>query len=263
MIPIKLYFLIISILAVLIIYTGSLPLNADLEEDTITARIIGGKFANETEFLYQVSLQTFRGQHICGGSIINKNWVLTAAHCLRNMGQNLNIVTGTIDLSQPGATYRVSEFRKHPFYDKKYFNDLALLRVEKPIKFNNRTQPVILPKTNNLTYGEELVLSGWGSARNYDRSSQILKSLTVHYLDRKSCIPDLPNSSILGKGNFCFSSNSEEGACYGDSGGPLVDRKGVLYGVLNWGIPCAQGYPDVCADVAYYYNWIMYVINSD
>lgn len=263
MIPSLLSPLIVGILSGLILYTASLPLNIDLEGNHVTGRIVGGKYSNESEHLYQVSLQTFRGQHFCGGAIINKNWVLTAAHCVRNVGRYLYVVTGTINLSRPGAVYRVSEVKKHPFYDNSFLNDIALLRLEIPIKFNERTQPVILAKVNNLVHGDQLQLSGWGYSHTFDGNSQNLKSLTVHYLDRTSCIPNLPNISILGKSNFCFTSRAFEGACYGDSGGPVVGLNGVLYGVLNWGIPCAQGYPDVCTDVAYYYNWITYVINSN
>ena len=50
--------------------------------DKISSKIIGGSYANEGQFPYQVSLRTLPNRHFCGGSIINEEYILTAGHCL-------------------------------------------------------------------------------------------------------------------------------------------------------------------------------------
>jgi secreted trypsin-like serine protease len=59
------------------------------------AHIVGGKEARPNEFPWQVSLQNARGSHFCGGILINKNWVMSAAHCtVGDRPRDVRIVLG-------------------------------------------------------------------------------------------------------------------------------------------------------------------------
>lgn len=54
------------------------PINADDDDD----KIVGGYTCAENSVPYQVSLNS--GYHFCGGSLINSQWVLSAAHCYKS-----------------------------------------------------------------------------------------------------------------------------------------------------------------------------------
>ncbi|XP_061398880.1 chymotrypsin-2-like, partial [Musca vetustissima] len=93
-------------------------------------RVVGGVTAEEGLAPYQVSLQNFWG-HYCGGAIIDKQWILTAAHCVaRKEMEDILVMTGTQDLELPGVIYHVDEVHVHCNYDRpQMHNDIALLHL--------------------------------------------------------------------------------------------------------------------------------------
>lgn len=106
-------------------------------------RIVGGVDAAEGEAPYQCSLQW--GQyHMCGCAIINKSWVITAAHCLIDKKPaNLQVLVGTNNLKKGGTRYKVSKLYKHNKYDGfKQVNDIGLIRINGTIAFNTLVQPI-------------------------------------------------------------------------------------------------------------------------
>lgn len=124
-------------------------------------RIVGGQTADEGQFPYQVSLRRY-GSHSCGGSILNENWVLTAAHCLFQVSGTLTVVAGTNSLGKGGDEYKTVKAIYNENYDPSgIHNDVALVKVATPIKFSSKVQPIAL-NTEAIGAGEDLVLSGWG-----------------------------------------------------------------------------------------------------
>ena len=122
---------------------------------SIVEAIIGGiSVVNPHEFPWVVGVRTEFGK--CGGSIVSKNLVITAAHCLFNskkeLVQEISILMGHSDISSAVIKkQRVESILIHPENgNKKYYNDVALLRLSQDLEFDNSVQPIGLPK-NGIT----------------------------------------------------------------------------------------------------------------
>lgn len=83
-----------------------------------------------------------------------------------------------------------------------------------------------------------------------------LQSITTAQCASLNVDPSAP----ITPNQICTLSPVDEGVCKGDSGGALVDQMGKQVGIVSWGIPCAQGIPDVFTSVASYLQWILHRI---
>ncbi|XP_013107702.1 chymotrypsin-2 [Stomoxys calcitrans] len=220
-------------------------------------RIVGGEEAPDDFAPYQISLQSLKNRHFCGGAIIDKNWVITASHCVAGAKpEKLKILTGAQNLkNNTGNYYYADRIVMHCSYNNPaYANDIALIHLNSSIEFDNHTKAV---EYNNepLKDGDELVLTGWGTLSLGGEVPQMLQTLTVKYVPFNECRAAHDNSTWVDIGHLCTFNDKGKGACHGDSGGPLV-HNGKLVALVNWGRPCAKGFPDAHAKVSYYYDFI-------
>ena len=129
---------------------------------SIVEAIIGGESVlNPHEFPWMVGVRTKSGK--CGGSIITKNLVMTAAHCVFNsktqdLKQEISILMGHSNISSALIKKEsVGSVLVHPQNDnKQYYNDVTLLRLTKDLEFDNSIQPIAL--SNNGITGDLLLL---------------------------------------------------------------------------------------------------------
>lgn len=139
-------------------------LNTTLFYPDYDHKIVGGHLAKIGEAPHQVSLR-YRPYdfHFCGGSIINKRWVLTAAHCVSNFRPSqLEIVAGNLQLGNGGRRYRVDKIVSHKGF--KYAtveNDIALVKLTKDVKYSKEVNAIRL-NSRFLEGTEPVTLYGWG-----------------------------------------------------------------------------------------------------
>ncbi|OGS30033.1 MAG: hypothetical protein A2218_12850 [Elusimicrobia bacterium RIFOXYA2_FULL_53_38] len=202
-------------------------------------KIINGVDAmpGEFPFIAIIRSQTWDKLFSCGGSLIKKNWVLTAAHCTRNaMVGSIHI--GAYDRKQLSHTEGLELFYptkiiSHPNYDEKNHDyDFSLIRLDGESKFD----PIPLNR-EELRANINLVLAGWGrTGKDGHPSSHILQKTSVPLVSAEDCRKTWPNiTDNMLCGGY---EDSPTGAYFGDSGGPVligagVDRK--LVGVVSSG----------------------------
>ncbi|XP_018364198.1 PREDICTED: chymotrypsin-1-like [Trachymyrmex cornetzi] len=220
--------------------------------------IVGGQTARPGEFPHQVSLR-YKGNHVCGGSIIASTKILTAAHCVtftQPPYEDFKVATGSVSITA-GELHNVEKIIVHPQYSDKYEdawkNDIAVIKLASPIQYNQFQKPIPLVKSEPLP-GQICSLSGWGRIRTNGPLPSILQKMVQIVVTRDQCQKQNPDVPLTGS-HLCMLNRSGIGACQGDSGGPLICG-GVQTGVTSWVAPCAKGYPDVYTDVYYHHTFI-------
>ncbi|XP_019869928.1 trypsin-2 isoform X2 [Aethina tumida] len=221
-------------------------------------RIIGGYNADIKDHPYQLQLLS-DGQLICGAVLISNTYALSAAHCFHSSGL-YKIRAGTSFVNRGGQIRNIKNAYIHPSYVKEEVDyDIAILELDQPLNYSSTIQPVRLPRKNEFPPpGQEGIASGWGTMDpSTNRMPNRLQAVRLPVLDVQDCQYYYRFITKLSKRMFCAGYHSGgKDACQGDSGGPLV-VKGVLHGLISWGIQCATpGYPGVYAKVSEFRDYI-------
>nr|AOA32904.1 chymotrypsin-like protease 1 [Nemopilema nomurai]AOA32905.1 chymotrypsin-like protease 1 [Nemopilema nomurai] len=211
------------------------------------SRVIGGSTARPGSWPWQVAIYYDNRFH-CGGSLVNANWVVTAAHCLdRTRMSGFTIVLGEHYRQQKEGSEQYFKAKRaftHPQYNKQPLDsDIALIKLDRPAQFNNRVQPVCLPSTYNKPLpGTTCFITGWGKTSHPGSSAYVLQQSPLPVVDNRRCHAlNKPNTRIGIAGNMLcagFGPNDIRSGCHGDSGGPFVCKSGSqwsLQGAVSWG----------------------------
>ncbi|KAM5191475.1 plasma kallikrein [Mantella aurantiaca] len=233
-------------------------------------RIVGGKNSSEGEWPWQVSLHIkldTNSRHVCGGSIISNQWIITAAHCVHiwRLPKIWIVYSGITKLSSFTPATTKSEIEQiiiHPDYIRaENGSDIALLKLKQPLAYNDHQQAICLPPRQDFKTPNKCSITGWGYTKESGPTADVLQKAEVPLKSSMECQKSYPDVK-LNENIVC--AGYEQGkidSCKGDSGGPLaceVDKMWYLIGITSWGEGCAQpDKPGVYTKVTEYIDWII------
>jgi len=244
-------------------------------------KIVGGAVANPHSWPWIVRMQ-FNGHGGCGGSIINKHWIITAAHCCSgNDPSDISFQVGDHVYSHMAdyeQTVQALEIFIHPSYFGNWdveSSDICLVKTEEIYLGGVHEDVVCLPENgvhiaandDHSPDSPNCYVAGWGTMSYGGSQSDSLLSVDVNIYSAEYCDHVSGYGDISHSVEFCAGKmEGGKDSCQGDSGGPLicvVDGEPILYGIVSWGNKCAShGYPGVYASVAAQMDWIDDTIRS-
>ncbi|CAL8254015.1 unnamed protein product [Merluccius merluccius] len=225
----------------------------------IRGEIIKGTEVPPKSLQYMASVQN-NGKHFCGGFLIRKDIVLTAAHCDSKEHSNVTVVLGTNDLSRVDENtmrYNVKKFKHHDYKEVSLGNDIMMLKLSRP----SRIKPIKLPnKKTKIKARTTCFVAGWGYTENNGHTVDKLRMANVSTIDRNTCqqpwgkVKKTLPANIICAGGY----GTDKGACQGDSGGPLVCNK-VAVGIVSFNLRGNCAYPNVpniYTEISKFVAWI-------
>ncbi|KAL7644851.1 UNVERIFIED_CONTAM: hypothetical protein RMT77_004668 [Armadillidium vulgare] len=242
------------------------------------SRIVNGIDTKLGEFPWQASLRIVTPFPMtiawCGAVVLNERWVITAAHCAQGLKtENLVVRYGSHNVYDSTEASPIQERQAidivfHPEFDQlSKGHDIALIKVNEPVKFDNFVTPICLPGlyVGNLI-GAKAIVSGWGKGESDEDFPMVLQKAMVPILKNADCermYTEEGKRIQIRKHMLC--AGYKEGridSCQGDSGGPLQvrgdDGRWFLAGVTSSGFKCAKpNLPGLYTRASLYVPWIL------
>jgi secreted trypsin-like serine protease len=241
--------LLAAALAAAAVAVGLTQANADQDNQ----QIVGGSRASIADHPYVVYLSTADGFQFCGGTLVDDNKVITAAHCtVGKKPADIVVVAGREDKeSGAGVVSPVKTIWVHPeFADVRSGGDVSVLTLTQRLPY----QPMALPKKDDpdlYANGAQGLILGWGRVAANGQPSRYLLQASVPVM----ADPDCTKAYSAYKAEAMVCAGVPQGgvdSCQGDSGGPLIVN-GKLAGITSWGEGCAAaGKPGVYTRLAAY-----------
>ncbi|CAH7225871.1 Prss40 [Phodopus roborovskii] len=241
-------------------------------------KIFGGQMAKPERWPWQASLLLY-GSHICGAVLIDKNWVVGAAHCFQRSlnPRDYRVRLGYTKMSSPTKYSREMSVYKiiiHKDYNKfhRQGSDIAMMQLRSPVEYSSHILPACVPDENTkFAPNKACWASGWGHLREDVRLPlpDNLYEAELILMDNEICKDFFPkpspgdtNSYYIYDDMVCAADyKMTKSICAGDSGGPFVclrDGSWYVVGLTSWSLPCETpiSSPSVFARVSYFDKWI-------
>lgn len=218
-------------------------------------------------------------EFVCGGSLVSRCFVVTAAHCLPK-NEKVYVALGkyisgwdTENEEPKVIKTEAKAVHKHPYYKgaaTKQGYDIAVLELKTCVDFNDKVSPVCVDADAKPQSTSDIKVAGWGN----DSTSLVeLESVLLSQLNFEDCFQlmssNTPHLAYITHDKFCAhrrTGDSKSGLLRGDSGGgALVRRNGLWYlgGVVSLRLQNGDS-EDVYAltDVSQYTDWIKKIAES-
>ncbi|XP_060835010.1 venom protease-like [Rhopalosiphum padi] len=254
-----------------------------LDCHSVITLIVGGSKAEPKEFPHMALLGYGSNKKeekawACGGSLISNRWIMSAAHCNKNSERLVNWARlGELNIYSDSSPvdYEIVERVMHPKYNPAYvYNDIALFRLGKEVKFSAYIRPVCLNTVQKFRFNIATAI-GWGRTSNdgpisYDLLKVDLAPISIGYC--KYSYPPSSNPRInLGiiEDSMICAGDIRDGidTCTGDSGGPLIVKHSnypcmhTQIGITSFGKYCGnKDTPGIYTRVSYYIPWIEKIV---
>jgi len=231
-----------------------------------SARVVNGENASPHAWPWQISLRV-NGRHICGGSLIANDWVVTAAHCVdRNpRPSGYTVVVGAhhrTGSTSVQRTFRLRQLFKHEQFSMRQLrNDVALLQLDGSISASSQVNTVCLPSSGSrVQEGTQCYITGWGRTVGGGSAAYTLQQAMLPVAEHSACNRVNGRLVPVDERSMVCAGGQGKGGCQGDSGGPFVCNEGgrwVLRGAVSWGhSQCRTDHYTVFARVSSFIGWI-------
>merc|ERR1719309_263004 len=232
-----------------------------------SARVVNGENAVPHAWPWQISLRV-NGRHICGGSLIDKDWVVTAAHCVdrNSRPSGYTVVVGahrrTGGPTSVQKTFRLRQLYKHESFSMRNLrNDIALLQLAGSVQSSSKVNTVCLPSSGSRApAGSRCYITGWGRTVGGGSAAQTLQQAMLPVAAHSACSRVNGRLAPVDERSMICAGGQGKGGCQGDSGGPFVCNEGgrwVLRGAVSWGHRmCRTDHYTVFARISSFIGWI-------
>ncbi|XP_060132124.1 chymotrypsin-C-like [Zootoca vivipara] len=240
--------------------------------------VVGGEDTRPHSWPWQVSLQYKKNgvwAHTCGGTLIESNWVLTAAHCISS-GRTYRVLLGKHNLKEEEAGSVAVAVEKSIVHEKwnsfLIINDIALLKLAKHVQFSDTIQASCLPPAKDamlLAQDHPCYVTGWGRLSTNGPISDNLQQALLPIVDHQTCTKRDWWGSMVKTKMLCAGGDGVVSGCNGDSGGPLNCQGGSnweVHGIVSFGsrLGCNTAKkPTVFTPVSAYIEWIQEKLNEN
>jgi len=248
----------------------------------ILSYVVGGQISNKEKWIWQAAIYYY-DVYLCGGTLVDKQYIVTAAHCVDDIGylkdtEGFDVVLGDWDRAGKDGKeqkFQVEKFWSHPQYGRTrldFDNDIAVMKLSRPAQFRRNVNEACLPnKFEKVPENAKCFISGWGKDESGDVVNK-LRDVQLSVVSNTVCAKkntDPNGASLINKNMLCAGNEKvNKGSCNGDSGGPLVclneQKKWVLHGAVSWGSQHCDSrimYP-VFSRVSNYVDWIKKVMEE-